>query len=722
MTTSPTSPTSPIRQRSADGAADRMDGTVTPGRAQPLGATLTPTGVNFSVFSEQATRVELLLFDSYEALAPSRVIHLHAEDNHSYHFWHCHVEGLGAGQVYAYRMDGPHDTRQRGTRFNPRKVLLDPYARANINTLWDRVRALGPEDNCAYAMRSMVVDLDTYDWEGDEPLRTPMADTVIYEMHVGGLTASPSARVTNPGTFSAVVEKIPYLVELGVTAVELLPVFDFDERQVLRSGPKGTPLRNYWGYDPFGFFAPHTGYCSDPCNCTHITEFRDMVKALHKAGIEVILDVVFNHTSEGNEHGPTISFRGQANEIYYHLWPQDRRHYMDFTGCGNAINANHPAVAKFIIECLEYWVREHHVDGFRFDLASELSRGAEGYEMDVPPVLWGIELSGTLSESKIIAEPWDGGGLYQMGRFPGKRWSQWNGPFRDDVRRFVRGDGGMVGAIASRVGGSRDLFRQEGELPTNSINFVTCHDGFTLNDLVSYDHKHNDGNGEANADGAHENFSWNCGVEGPTDDAEVQRLRVRQIKNHAALLLLSRGVPMILAGDEFRNSQGGNNNAYCQDNEISWLDWDQAEKEDEVRRFFTEMIALRKRHRTLRAPRFFSGRHNERGLPDVTWHGTRLEQPGWDDPEARVLSFTLAGFDGDPDLHVIFNMFHLGLDFELPHISGHRWTRLVDTAQSAGQDVMAPADAVPVSGATYHAHGRSVVLLEARPEDGDTPR
>ncbi|MGW3050554.1 MULTISPECIES: glycogen debranching protein GlgX [Kitasatospora] len=693
---------------------------VTPGRSQPLGATLDANGVNFSVFSEHATHVQLLLFDNYDDLAPTRTIDLDPDHHRSYHFWHCHVSGLKAGQTYAYRMDGPNHTRATGARFNRRKVLLDPYSRANINTLWDRSRAIGPEDNCAYSMRSMVVDLSGYDWEDDEPLRTPLADTVIYEMHVGGLTASPSSGVTHPGTFSAVVEKIPYLKELGVTAVELLPVFDFDERQLLRMGPHGVPLYNYWGYDPFGFFAPHTGYCSNPCQCTHITEFRNMVKALHRAGIEVILDVVFNHTSEGNEHGPTISFRGQANEIYYHLWPQDRRHYMDFTGCGNAINANHPAVAKFIIECLEYWVTEHHVDGFRFDLASELSRGAEGYEMEVPPVLWGIELSGILSDSKIIAEPWDGGGLYQVGRFPGRRWAQWNGPFRDDVRRFVRGDAGLVGTIATRIGGSRDLFGKDGELPTNSINFITCHDGFTLNDLVSYGHKRNSANGESNADGANENFSWNCGVEGPSDSPEIEQLRIRQIKNFAALLLLSRGVPMILAGDEFRNTQGGNNNAYCQNNPITWLDWDQAEKETEVRHFFQGMIGLRKRHRSLRDPHFFTGRHNDRGLPDVTWHGTKLEQPGWEDTGARVLSFTLAGFGEEPDLHVILNMFHLGLDFELPHIPGRPWHRVADTAQDSPLDLLAPGSEERVHGRTYHAHGRSIVILTALPDHGGT--
>jgi glycogen operon protein len=695
---------------------------VTPGWPQPLGATPTPEGVNFSVFSEHATHVELLLFDHCDAPEPSSVIVLDSLRNRSYHFWHCHVSGIGPNQVYAYRMDGPDRTKELGTRFTPDKVLLDPYSRANINTLWDRIGAIGPEDNCATSMRSMVVDLHAYDWEGDGPLRTPLADTVVYEMHVGGLTASPTSGVAHPGTFSGVVEKIPYLKELGVTAVELMPIFDFDEHQVLRMGPDGRPLRNYWGYDPFGFFAPHSAYCTDPRNCHHITEFRDMVKALHRAGIEVILDVVFNHTSEGNENGPTISFRGQANEAYYHLWPQDRHYYMDFTGCGNAINANHPAVAKFIIECLEYWVAEHHVDGFRFDLASELARGAEGHELDVPPVLWGIELSGILSETKIIAEPWDGAGLYQVGRFPGKRWAQWNGPFRDDVRRFVRGNVGLVGTIATRIGGSADLFATQGQLPTNSINFITCHDGFTLNDLVTYNGKHNEANGEAGADGTWENYSWNCGVEGPSDAPDVERLRVRQIKNHAALLLLSRGVPMMLAGDEFRNTQYGNNNAYCQDNAVSWLDWEQERKHTEIRRFFQGMIALRKRFAALRQAQFFCGRTNERGLPDVTWHGTELEKPGWDDPHAQVLSFTLAGFDGDRDLHVILNMFHQGLDFELPRIGGHRWARIVDTSLPLGEDILAPGSEAPVHGNHLHSHGRSVVVLVALPDDGGTPQ
>jgi isoamylase len=689
---------------------------VTSGRPQPLGATPDATGVNFSIYSEHATLVNLLLFDSSDAPAPARVITMDLEHHRSFHFWHCHVGGLRPGQVYAYRMEGPAENSEVGHHFNSRKVLLDPYSRANVNSLWDRTLAISPEDNVANSMRSIVVDLHSYDWEGDRPLRTPLTDTVIYEMHVGGLTSSPTSGVDHRGTFSGVQDKIPHIRDLGVTAVELLPVFDFDEREVLCLGPDGTPLRNYWGYDPFGFFAPHTGYSSDPESATHITEFRDMVKALHRNGIEVILDVVFNHTSEGNENGPTISFRGQANEAYYHLWPGDRRRYMDFAGCGNSVNANHPVTSKFIIECLEYWVSEHHVDGFRFDLASELSRGPRGSEMEVPPLLWEIELSETLSETKIIAEPWDAAGLYQVGRFAGKRWMQWNGPYRDDMRRFVRGDPGLVSAVASRLGGSEDLFGPQGQFPTNSVNFITCHDGFTLNDLVSYNSKRNHANGQSDSDGSNDNLSWNCGEEGETESPDVEGLRVRQIKNLTALLMLSRGVPMILAGDEFRNSQGGNNNTYNQDNATSWLDWDQAARETDVGRFWQQMTALRRRYRTLREPRFFPQSHIEPGLPGVTWHGTSLEQPGWDDTEAHVLAFTLAGLGDDPGLHVILNMFYLGMDFALPQIPGRRWCRVVDTARPSPEDILLPGTEEPVIDGKYHAQGRSVVVLTSLPD------
>jgi glycogen operon protein len=513
-----------------------------------------------------------------------------------------------------------------------------------------------------------------------------------------------------------VIDKIPYLKSLGITAVELLPIFDFDEEEVLRRGPDGSPLRNYWGYDPYSHFAPQSTYCTSPELGLQLREFRDMVKALHRAGIEVILDVVYNHTSEGNENGPMINFRGLANEAYYHLSPPDRRYYMNYSGTGNTFNANHPLVTKLILESLEYWVTEHHVDGFRFDLGSVLARGLDGAEMAIPPVLWNIELSQVLSDTKVIAEAWDAGGLYEVGHFPGRRWCEWNGPYRDDIRRFVKGDPGLLGTVATRIGGSSDLFGPNEELPTNSINFITCHDGFTLNDLVSYNSKHNEANGENNRDGSDDNRSWNCGVEGPTDDPGVDDLRRRQIKNFAAVLLLSRGVPMLLGGDEFRRTQSGNNNAYCQDGEISWFDWGLAEKNAETLRFFQQMIDFRKRFGTLRAPRFYEdGRSNERDMPEVAWHGTELGAPGWDDPNGRALAFTLAGLGSDPDLHVILNMSDLSLDFELPTVGGRLWARAVDTAQPPPNDIVDPGAEIPVTQPYCSAEGHSVVVLISQP-------
>jgi isoamylase len=686
------------------------------GRSQPLGSRADADGVNFSIYSEYATGVELLLFSSHEQTQPDRVIAFDPSINRSFHFWHGHVTGIEAGQIYAYRVSGPSDTPTTGWRFNRNKVLIDPYGLGHVNTLWDRQTAVGPDNNVETSMRSVVISPQDYDWEGDQPLNIPLSDTVIYETHVRGLTKSPTANSAYPGTFLGVIDKIPYLKSLGVTAVELLPIFDFDEHEVLRTTPDGTALRNYWGYDPYSHFAPQSAYCTSPELGLQLREFRDMVKALHKAGIEVILDVVYNHTSEGNENGPVINFRGLANEAYYHLYPPDKRYYMNYSGTGNTFNANHPLVSKLILESLEYWVTEHHVDGFRFDLGSVLARGLDGAEMTIPPVLWNIELSQVLADTKVIAEAWDAGGLYEVGRFPGPRWCQWNGPYRDDVRRFVKGDPGLVGAVASRIGGSADFFSPAGQLPTNSVNFITCHDGFTLNDLVSYNGKHNEANGEGNRDGSNDNQSWNCGVEGPTDDPGVDDLRRRQIKNFAAVLLLSRGVPMLLGGDEFRRTQSGNNNAYCQDNEISWFDWGLADKNVEVVRFFRQMIDFRKRFATLRAQRFFDGRRvNERGVAEVAWHGTALGAPGWNDPNGRALAFTLGGFDGDPDLHVILNMSDLSLDFELPEIGGRQWSRALDTAQPSPNDIADPGTESPVTQPSYRAEGRSVAVLVSQP-------
>jgi isoamylase len=681
-----------------------------PGRPHPLGATVYPGGVNFALFSQHATGVELLLFDEHDDPEPVQRISLRPDRNKTFHFWHVDVKGLQPGMHYAFRVDGPYAPHQ-GHRFNPNKVLIDPYAKGNTNNLWDRGSACGHDDNMATSLRSVVIDWADYDWEGDEPLNRPMSETVIYEMHVGGFTKHPNAGVAHPGTFRGVVEKIPYLKSLGVTAVELLPVLEFDETEVVRIGPDGRPLRNYWGYSTVSFFAPHRAYCVSPEDGTHLTEFRDMVKALHRAGIEVILDVVFNHTSEGNHEGPTINFKGLDNSIYYHTVPSDRQYYMDYSGCGNTINCNHPIAEKLIVECLEFWVRDMHVDGFRFDEGSILARDQNGDVMAYPPVIWNIELSETLAESKIIAEAWDAAGLYQIGYFPGFRWAEWNGKFRDDIRRFLKGDPGMIGAVANRLAGSADLYQNSGHLPINSINFVTCHDGLTLNDVVSYNEKHNWANGEENRDGNDDNMSWNCGVEGPTDDPEIEALRTRQVKNAFALLMLGRGVPMFVAGDEVRRTQRGNNNAYCQDSEISWFDWSLQDKHPDVLRFFTQMIAFRKRMTAVHRPRFFTGAINERGLRDLSWHGTQLDAPGWNDPSARAVAFTLGGFDDEPDLHVMVNMCWEALDFEIPVVPGRKWHLVINTSAPSPADIATPGNERPVSDITFNVGARSIAAF-----------
>jgi glycogen operon protein len=688
------------------------------GQPHPLGATVDKGGVNFSVFSRNATAIELLLFDEHDDLEPVQIVKLDPEVNKSFFFWHVYVKGLRPGAHYAYRVDGPSDLHGQGFRYNRNKVLIDPYAFGNTETLFNRDDAVGPADNLATSMRSVVIDAHDYDWEGDQPLCRPMKDMIIYEMHVGGFTRHPSSGVKFPGTFSGVIEKIPYLKELGITAVELLPVMQYDNKEVLRAAPDGSgPLVNYWGYSTNSFFAPEDSYCVRPEEGEHLHNFRDMVKALHKAGIAVIIDVVFNHTNEGNHLGPTINFKGFGNEIYYHLVANDRQYYMDYSGCGNTFNCNHPVVEKFIVDCLEFWVQEMHVDGFRFDEGSILARGQDGVPLAYPPVVWSIELSDRLRDANIIAEAWDAAGLYQIGYFPGYRWAEWNGRYRDDIRRFVKGDPGMVGAVAARLGGSADIYQASGHLPINSVNFITCHDGFTLNDLVSYNDKHNDSNGEGNRDGINENLSWNCGCEGPTDDAAIEALRERQIKNFAVILMMSRGVPMFVAGDEVRRTQKGNNNAYCQDNEISWFDWRLTEKNRSLLRFWKLLIAARCDFHALRAGRqgrFFEGEVNERGLPDISWHGTELNKPGWNDSNARCLALTLGGFDGGPDLHAAMNMYWDALDFELPVIKGRRWYRFIDTARPSPDDIVETARQAPIEGARVRVEGRSVLLLFSR--------
>ncbi|MBO0736663.1 MAG: glycogen debranching protein GlgX, partial [Alphaproteobacteria bacterium] len=558
------------------------------GKSFPLGATVSPAGVNFSVFSKHSTAAQVLLFDQVDDPLPSRVIDLDQYRNRTYHYWHTFVPGIGAGQIYGYRIAGPFEP-EKGQRFDAQKVLLDPYGKGVARpAARSREAARKPGDNAATALRSVVVDSAAYDWEGDVLLGRPFAETIIYEMHVRGFTRHPNSGLTPPkrGTYAGVIDRIPYLQDLGVSAVELLPVFAFDEQDA----PPGRT--NYWGYQPFSFFAPHPGYSSRKDPLGVLDEFRDMVKALHRAGIEVLLDVVYNHTTEGNEDGPTFCFRGLANENYYILG-RDKARYADYTGCGNTLNANEPIVRRLILDSLRYWVTEMHVDGFRFDLASILSRDEDGQPMASPPILWDIESDPILANVKLIAEAWDAAGLYQVGSFVGDSWKEWNGQFRDDIRSFLKGDNRVARAAAYRLTGSPDVYQREEREADQSINFVTCHDGFTLNDLVSFNNKHNDANGEDNRDGNDQNSSWNCGSEGSAGDPDVEKLRNRQIKNFLTLTLLAIGTPMLLMGDEVRRSQGGNNNAYCQDNETSWFDWTLVKKNSDVHRFAKAMIALR---------------------------------------------------------------------------------------------------------------------------------
>lgn len=691
---------------------------VLPGRPYPLGATVMDDGVNFSVFSAHATAVQLLLFDRCDQALPTHAISLNPQRNKTFYYWHAFVRGVGDGQLYGYRVDGPYQPEQ-GLRFTPSKVLLDPYARGvAYGDNYSRAEAVGFRDNTASALKSVVVDLSGYDWEGDEPLRRPMNETVIYETHVRSLTAHPSSGVEHPGTYRGLIEKVPYLYSLGITAVELLPVQQFDEQEFLHVNPlTGERLTNYWGYAPLGYFAPHLRYAAPGSDGSRdarraVDEFRDMVKALHRAGIEVILDVVYNHTGEGNELGPTICFRGLENVAYYMLKP-DRRYYLDYSGCGNTVNGNHSVVRRLIRESLRYWVQEFHVDGFRFDLASVLSRNERGEPVTDAPILWEIESDPVLAGTKLIAEAWDAAGLYQQGSFTGDRWAEWNGHFRDDLRRFVRGDNDTVRHLAWCMTGSFDVFRHKPSYVSHrSINYVTCHDGFTLRDLVSYNRKHNEANGQNNSDGTDQNYSWNCGVEGPSDDPKVLALRRRQMRNFVALLMTARGTPMLLGGDEMARTQGGNNNAYCQDNPVSWYDWSLMEENADLLRFVRRMIAFRRRHRTLTADHALNGRSYEAALTDrVTFHGVKQVQPDWS-YQSHSLAIHFHRVPGDVGVYVIANAYCEPLTFELP--PDIAWRRVVDTALPPPADVVDEEDAQPLLEPRYTAAPQSVVILVER--------
>lgn len=691
---------------------------VTPGHRYPVGASVQGGDINFCVFSRHATRLWLQLYDHPESTTPFQTIELVPEVNRTFFFWHVCVRGVAEQKnlAYTWRAHGPDSPRQ-GHRFNPEIELLDPWARAITDTLWQRPYNKGPKSRQqGPSMRGVTVSDNGYDWQGDTVLSRPCNEEIIYELHVRGFTRHESAGVRQPGTFAGLIEKIPYLRALGINVVELMPIMAFDE-QDLPDRARDLGLKNYWGYATHSFFSPHPGYCVNPLTGGHRDELRDLIRALHRAGISVILDVAFNHTAEGGVDGPTINFKGLLNRIFYHLEENDPSQYKNFSGCGNTVNCNHPLVARFIVECLEYWVREFHIDGFRFDLASILARGEDGLPMRHAPVVWNIEFSDILAHSRLVAEAWDAGGLYQVGGFPGYRWAEWNGRYRDLVRQFVRGDKGLIAEFATRLTGSSDLYQAAGRRPSNSINFVTCHDGFTLYDLVSYNHKHNQANGEDNRDGESNNYSWNCGVEGPTKDSQILALRRRLVKNFMAILLLSQGVPMLLAGDEVLRTQQGNNNCYCQDNELSWFDWDLIKKNADMLRFTREMIRLRKRHPALRRATFLTGKIQPvSGLPDIRWHGRELDKPAWHDPEARLLACTLSRTEpAEPDLHMIFNMDETGHTLPLPDIPGRTWFVAVDTGATPPDDILEPERQHPLAGTTLRAAARSVVVLEARP-------
>ncbi len=676
------------------------------GHPQPFGVSILASGVNFAVFSRNATALSLVLFRPGD-LEPLLEFPLDPKINRTGDVWHICLQGLVPGFEYGYRVARDNGKDSPVHRFDDRQVLLDPYVRALSGpSLW---REATRKASQAGSWRGILVE-DTFDWQFDQPLNRHLADSVIYEMHVRGFTRHDSAAVANPGSFRGVVEKIPYLQGLGITAVELLPVTEFDEADNYRKNPlTGEALHNFWGYHPISFFAPKAAYAVDMSADAQVREFKEMVKALHAAGIEVILDMVFNHTGEGNEEGRTLSLRGLDNSVYYIVDPESGD-YANYSGCGNTVNCNHPVVRDLIIDALCYWVTEMHVDGFRFDLASILGRGSNGEVLTNPPLLERIAGNPVLANTKLIAEAWDAAGLYQVGTFPNfGRWAEWNGKFRDDLRRFVRGDQGMVPFLATRLAGSSDLYQDDGRAPYHSINFVTSHDGFTLADLVSYEDKHNQANGEYNADGDNNNFSANHGVEGPCDDPVIRALRAKQIRNFATLLILAHGVPMLLAGDEMGRSQGGNNNAWCQDNVISWLDWTSLEQNRDLYSFFCNLIAFRQHHALLR-PRHFEG--EESGERRLTWHGFELNRPDWAET-SHSLGMHLQGQAHEAEIYLVAHAADEAADFALPpRTKQGPWRLFIDTALT-GRSVSAVPGQEPALDNQRHylVQEHSVVVL-----------
>ncbi|MGA2338645.1 MAG: glycogen debranching protein GlgX, partial [Terracidiphilus sp.] len=665
-------------------------------------------GVCFVLFSRHATRIRLELYQHPDDSTPARIIDLDPMRHRTGDIWHVWVRGIAEGQLYGYRIEGPYQPEE-GYRFNPHKLLLDPYARAFAGVEnWDFSAARGYDSSSKLADLSIstvdnagttpksIVTRDNFDWEMDSPPKHSASDTVIYETHVRGFTIHNSSKAERPGTFAGLTEQIPYLQDLGVTAIELMPVLEFNENELQRLNPiTGERLKNYWGYNPVAFFAPKQSYSFEGSHWRQIVEFREMVKAFHRAGIEVILDIVLNHTAENDELGPTICLRGIENSIFYMLQENQRRYYKDFTGVGNTLNANHPVVRELVMSVLRYWVMHMHVDGFRFDLASVLGRDEHGNILRDAPLLENIAEDPILRDVKIIAEAWDAGGAYQVGDFSTRRWTEWNGRFRDDVRRFWIGDAGMIGWFASRICGSSDLYQSSGKGPASSLNFVTCHDGFTMNDSVSYNQKHNNENGEFSRDGSDANYSDNCGVEGPSQDPGVEDARNHLIKNFLLTLFISRGVPMLLGGDEFRRTQRGNNNAYCQDNEVSWFDWSLLEEHKQIHRFTRGMIAFRRAHPVLRKEKFYTD-------ADIKWFGPNGGTPGWADQQQKSFACLILG-QTEPDLFLLFNADTRAVDFPIPALpAGKIWRLAVDTSRTAPDDLFDPGKEPSLQGQDGH--------------------
>ncbi|MBQ0050612.1 MAG: glycogen debranching protein GlgX [Treponema sp.] len=650
------------------------------------GTLVTKQGVYFSIFSRHATQVFLELFDSPDSAEPSHTIELDPHKNKTGDLWHVFVEGLKPGALYLYRADGPNQP-EKGLRFDKTQYLFDPRAKAFTTGSVFRHLKPGKTKNLSKCPKCVVVDNEDYDWGDDKPLAIPLERSIIYEMHLKGFTASPTSGVEYPGTYRGAVEKIPYLQSLGISAVELLPVMEFDEYENGNENPRtGVRLKNFWGYSTIGFFAPKVGYAYDKTPGGCVREFKDMVKAFHNAGIEVILDVVFNHTAEGNEKGITLNFRGLDNSIYYHLVKDQKQYYMNYSGCGNAVNANHPVVQDFIIDCLRYWVTEMHVDGFRFDLATELTRDEKGF-LSNAPLTKRISEDSVLRNTKIIAEPWDCDGGYQVGMFPGGRWCEWNDHYRDGIRRFIRGDEYTSTEAATRITGSSDLYSGSNRGPIHSINYIDAHDGFTMNDLVTYNYKHNEDNGEGNRDGNDNNLSYNYGYEGAVLNPKIERKRTKQVKNFFTTLFVSQGVPMFVAGDEVRRTQNGNNNAYCQDNEISWFNWDNVKDNASMLEFVQKLIAIRSKHPVFHRRNFFGGPSTSQfnNPPDISWFDVDGTIPDWNKMN-RYLSFRLGGKatglqKEDNDFFVAMNMDIHDLTITIPQPSaGRKWYRLVDTS------------------------------------------